>query len=110
MKDPGKSSPPPGYDDQSIIPKERLRLLSGEFEKGLNTLEDFFKAGVSFQVDQQLKLQLNSMHYAAKELGNEYLVLVEELNHAFHAFESNLCLAKLSDVHTHLNSLKIILG
>lgn len=107
------NNPPPGYDDQSIIPKERLNLLANDFEKELKKIEGYLNEGLpgQFQPGKNLKLHLISMNYAAKELGEDSCIeIIESLTHAYHLFESHANLANLNEVLGCIKKLKLSLS
>ncbi|MCH9610474.1 MAG: hypothetical protein S4CHLAM81_01180 [Chlamydiales bacterium] len=106
------NGPPPGYDDESVIPKFRLKTLLGQFEDELNTIQTIFAETVNVEYQasgRDFTAELWSLQNTAAELGSEYPFLIEKLIRDYESFKSAPDRTKLEQLCADVKSLQLLL-
>lgn len=105
------SFPPPGYDDESVIPQNRMRTVLGDFESELDTMQALFfqSIPVATEIPEGLERHFFSLRSSAEELGAEYLFLVEKLISDYESFQDRPNQDQLDLVFHDLKSLQLLL-
>lgn len=106
------SLPPPGYDDESIVPQKRLKFLLGEFEKELTKIEAVFHQYLPTQFHaahspiEECFLQLK---ISAENLGSDYPFLVDQLISDYEHFRDEPSKEKLEKLFNDVKNLQLLL-
>src|SRR5262245_44171439 len=105
------SAPPPGYDDETIVPQKRLSLLLGQVESELNQISQVFRQHLpgQFKTAPKIEIELRSLRASAEELGTEYLFLVEKLIKDYEHFRNTPDQQKLDQIFSDVKSLQLLL-
>lgn len=103
--------PPPGYDDQSVIPKSRLKTQLDRLENELNVIQKIFSQSVpgEFHENTQVSNEFWNLRATAEELGAEYTFLIEKLIHDYENFHQAPDSAKLEQLFSDIKSLQLLL-
>ena len=103
--------PPPGYDDESVMPQQRLKLLLGELETELNKIQHVFRQHLpgQFHMPTQIENEFLYLRASAEELGSEYSFLVEKLIHDYEHFRTTPDQSKLEQIFSDVKNLQLLL-
>jgi hypothetical protein len=103
--------PPLGYDDESVMPKQRLKFLLGKLNTELTTIQQVFQQYLPGQFHMSLKSakEFSSLRMSAAELGSEYSFLVEKLISNYEQFSSAPDQKRLEQVFSDVKSLQLLL-
>lgn len=103
--------PPPGYDDESLIPQQRLKLLLGTFQAELDKIQQVFQQHLpgQFQMPQKIERDFWSLRIAAEELGTEYSFLIEKLISDYNHFKETPDQQSLNRVFSDIKNLQLLL-
>ncbi|MFN0065151.1 MAG: hypothetical protein ACKVOH_02820 [Chlamydiales bacterium] len=106
------SSPPPGYDDESTVPKSRLKNLLGVIEDELTTIQLIFTQAVSgeyYDRGKDLSGEFWGLRFTATELGSEYIFLIEKLIEDYGQFNKIPDEGKLEQLFADVKSIQLLL-
>ncbi|MCP5469998.1 MAG: hypothetical protein H7A36_05785 [Chlamydiales bacterium] len=106
------SNPPPGYDDESVVPNARLRNLLGELEDELTVVQKIFSQSVPGEYRERgtdFSAEFWGLRNTAEELGSEYTFLIEKLIHDYEHFKEAPDSAKLEQLFSDIKSLQLLL-
>ena len=106
------SGPIPGYDDESVIPRSRLKFLLGQFEDELNTISKIFAQSVPTEFhesERDFTAEFWSLKSTADELGSDYTFLIEKLIHDYETFKASPDGGKLEQLFSDVKSLQLLL-
>ena len=103
--------PPPGYDDETIVPQQRLKFLLGELEGELCKIQSVFHQYLpgQFQMPSKVEKEFRSLRASAEELGSEYSFLVEKLINDYENFHNTPDQTTLNQVFSDVKSLQLLL-
>lgn len=104
--------PPPGYDDESVIPRSRLKSLLGQFEEELDTIQKIFSQSIPTEYHENghdFTADFWGLKATASELGSEYLFLIEKLIQDYQNFKSSPDNSKLEQLFSDVKSLQLLL-
>lgn len=103
--------PPPGYDDESVVPQQRLKSLLGQFEHDLDTIQSVFQQHLpgQFNPPTEVEKQFLSLRASAEELGSEYTFLIEKLITDYDHFRDTPDQEKLDQIFSDVKSLQLLL-
>jgi hypothetical protein len=103
--------PPPGYDDDTVVPQQRLKFLLGQLESELNKIQQVFQQHLpgQFQMPAKIEKEFWSLRASAEELGSEYSFLVEKLIRDYEHFRDAPDQAKLDQIFGDFKSLQLLL-
>jgi hypothetical protein len=104
--------PPPGYDDESIVPRHRLKFLLGQFEDELSKIETVFHQHLpgQFQTPKAaIEQEFWKLRASAEELGSDYPFLVERLISDYEHFRDEPSEEKLERIFSDVKSLQLLL-
>lgn len=104
--------PPPGYDDESVVPQNRLKSLLGQFEGDLTKIQAVFQEYFPGQFEIppiSLEDRLEQMRASAEELGSDYPFLVERLISDYKHFNNEPSQEKLERLFSDVKSLQLLL-
>lgn len=103
--------PPPGYDDESVVPHERLKVLIGELEGELNKIQSVFHQHLpgQFHPPMEVPKRFWRLRISAEELGEEYAFLVEKIISDYERFQEKPDQAKLDQLFNDVKSLQLLL-
>lgn len=104
--------PPPGYDDESIVPQKRLKFLIGEIESELDKIQIVFRQHIpgQFEVPKEMQKQFSALLSSAEELGSEYTFLVEKLISDYEHFNRYPDQNTLDLLFSDIKSLQLLLA
>lgn len=104
--------PPPGYDDETVVPKERLKKLVGHIDEELKRIEVIKRQqpSASLRIDSMLDSDLGQLFQSAEEIGMEHSEYVENLINDYDRFKMSPDEEKLLALHGDIKKLKIFLG
>jgi|GEM_PF-4023825 len=101
-----------GYDDESVIPRSRLKFLLGQFEDELSTIQRIFAQSVSTESQESARdftAQFWALRSTAEELGSDYSFLIDRLIHDYESFKTTPNPAKLEQLFLDVKSLQLLL-
>jgi len=103
--------PPQGYDDETVIPQQRLKLLLHKFETELNKVQFVFQQHLpgQFQMPTRFDKELRTLRASVEELGTEYHFLVERLISDYEHFRDQPDQEKLDKLFSDVKSLQLLL-
>lgn len=103
--------PPPGYDDETVVPQQRLKLLLGELEGELNKVQTVFQQHLPGQFQMPVKVEKDfwTLRASAEELGSEYSFLVEKLINDYEHFCDTPDQDRLDQIFSDVKSLQLLL-
>lgn len=103
--------PPPGYDDETVVPQERLKRLLGEFEGELDKIRSVFHQYLpgQFHPPQEVTKRFWRLKVSAEELGTEYAFLVDKIISDYERFQQTPDQAKLDQLFNDVKSLQLLL-
>ncbi len=103
--------PPPGYDDETVVPQQRLKFLLGQFEGELDKIKTVFQQHLpgQFRAPSAIEKQFLSLRSSAEELGSEYPFLVEKLITDYDHFRGTPDQEKLDQLFSDVKSLQLLL-
>jgi hypothetical protein len=103
--------PPPGYDDESVIPRQRLALLLNQLEDELSKVQHVFHQHLPGQFKMPVKSQEDFwlLRAVAEELGSEYSFLVEKLIADYSQFRNAPDQERLDQLFNDVKSLQLLL-
>jgi hypothetical protein len=105
------SMPPPGYDDETVVPQHRLKFLLGELENELNKVQRVFQQHLpgQFRMPEKIEKEFWSLRESAEELGSEYSFLVEKLINDYEHFRTKPNQERLDQIFNDVKSLQLLL-
>ncbi len=105
------SLPPSGYDDESVIPVQRLKRLLGELEEELDKVQSVFHQHVpgEFHMTIIMETRYISLRASAQELGSEFRFLIEKLIGDYEHFRDQPDQEKLDQIFKDVKSLQLLL-
>lgn len=106
------SSPPPGYDDETTIPRLRLKSLLGDFGRELETIEKIFAQSVTMEYKEEghdFSAEFSKIQETADELGTDYPFLIERLVNDYEHFKQAPDREKLEKLFSDVKSLQLLL-
>ena len=105
------SFPPPGYDDEIVVPQKRLQALLGQFEGELNKIQSVFQQHVpgKFLVPKETENAFWSLRASAEALGPEYHFLIEKLIQDYEHFRDAPDQENLDRIYSDLKNLQLLL-
>lgn len=103
--------PTPGYDDETVVPQQRLRFLLGQIEGELNKIQNVFQQYLPGQFNMPVNVEKEfwSLRSSAEELGSEYSFLVEKLISDYDHFRETPDQQKLDQIFSDVKSLQLLL-
>jgi hypothetical protein len=103
--------PPPGYDDETIVPQERLKFLLGELEGELGKIQTVFHQYLpgEFHPPQEVTKGFWRLRISAEELGSEYTFLVEKIISDYEHFQEAPDQDTLDQLFSDVKSLQLLL-
>jgi hypothetical protein len=103
--------PPHGYDDDTVVPQQRLKVLLGNFEAELGKIQSVFQQHLpgQFRMPAKIEKEFWSLRAAAEELGSEYSFLVEKLINDYEHFRDKPDQEKLDQIFSDVKSLQLLL-
>ncbi len=102
--------PPPGYDDESIVPQHRLKSLLGQFEAELSKIQTVFRQNLPGEFHPAEHDQdFWQLRTAAEELGSDYPFLVERLIADYKHFQDEPSGEKLENLFNDVRNLQLLL-
>lgn len=107
------TGPSEGYDDESVIPRSRLRGQLVELENELETIQRLFDQTHSMENSRgshDFSGELSGLKATAAELGQEYLFLVDKLLDDYQSFKMAPDLDKLEQLFSDVKNLQLLLN
>ncbi|NGX62130.1 MAG: hypothetical protein K940chlam9_01624 [Chlamydiae bacterium] len=103
--------PPPGYDDETVVPQKQLKLFLDHFVDRLEVVQSLFQEQVPKEIvpSHELERELSELHASAESLGEEYLFLVERLIRDYTHFKQEPDQEKLDRLFGDVKSLELLL-
>lgn len=103
--------PPPGYDDETVVPQERLKFLLTELEGELGKIQSVFHQHFpgQFQVPADIAGRFWRLKASAEELGSEYTFLVDKIVTDYEHFQRSPDQSKLDQLFSDVKSLQLLL-
>ena len=104
--------PPPGYDDESIVPQHQMKRMLGQLEDELSKIETVFQQHLpgEFHPPQDLlEQEFGKLRASAEELGSDYPFLVERLIADYEHFRDEPSEDKLERLFSDVKSLQLLL-
>jgi len=104
--------PPPGYDDESVVPQHRLQFLLGQFEDELSKIQTVFEQHLPGQFHTPktpIEHEFAQLRASAEELGSDYPFLVERLIADYEHFRDEPSEDKLERLFSDVKSLQLLL-
>lgn len=104
--------PPLGYDDESVVPQQRLKFLLGQLESELDKVRLVFQQHLpgQFRMPARMEKDFWSLRASAEELGSEYSFLVEKLISDYEHFRDTPEPQKLEVIFNDVKSLQLLLA
>lgn len=104
--------PPPGYDDETVVPHKRLYLLLGKFEEELLKLQKelTLHMPIVMRFSNEMQKIFADLRAAAEELGQESLFSVEKLISDYEQFTEGSEIGALQVILNDIKSLQLLLG
>ena len=104
--------PPPGYDDETVVPQQRLKVLLNQLESEFDKIQHVFQQHLpgQFKMREGLDKQFWSLRASAEELGSEYTFLVEKLISDYEHFRDVPDQEKLNKLFGDVKSLQLLLA
>lgn len=106
------NGPPPGYDDESVVPQYRLKFLLGQFEDELSKIESVFRQNVPGQFESpthSIEPAFEQLRASAEELGSDYRFLIERLVADYERFREEPSQEQLEKLFGDVKSLQLLL-
>ncbi len=105
------NEPPIGYDDESIVPKTRLRYLLDEFEDELNKVQKVYHQYIpsSFEFPSDVDQHFWQLRQTAQELGEQYHHLIDKLVFDYQSFKKKPDQINLNQLFADIKSLQLLL-
>ncbi len=106
------SGPTPGYDDESIVPKSRLKGLLDRFGEELDDIQKIFAQAVPGEYQESgtdFSSEFWGLRSTAAELGSEYTFLIEKLIQDYDKFKEAPNPDKLEQLFSDVKSLQLLL-
>ena len=102
--------PPPGYDDETVVPQQRLKLLLGQLESELGKIRLVFQQHLpgQFLMPPKIERELWTLRASAEELGSEYSFLVDKLVRDYEHFCDTPDQEKLDQIFSDVKSLQLL--
>ncbi|MCC5831876.1 MAG: hypothetical protein JJU12_02400 [Chlamydiales bacterium] len=104
--------PPPGYDDESVVPRHRLKFLLSQFQNELSKIETVFHQYLPDRFHTphtSIEQELGMLRASAEELGSDYPFLVERLISDYEHFRDEPTEEKLEQLFSDVKSLQLLL-
>lgn len=104
--------PPPGYDDESVVPQNRLKFLLGQFEDELSKIESVFRQHVPGQFEaptHSMEHAFEQLRASAEELGSDYRFLIDRLITDYENFRDEPSQEQLEKLFGDVKSLQLLL-
>lgn len=103
--------PPPGYDDDTVVPQRRLSSLLGQFEDELNKIQNVFQQHLpgQFSTATTMESEFWALRESAEELGSDYSFLVDKLIIDYENFQNTPEQEKLDQLFSDVKSLQLLL-
>jgi hypothetical protein len=103
--------PPPGYDDETVVPQKRLKNLLGQIESELNKIQSVYQQHLPGQFQAPIKLEREfwTLRASAEELGRDYSFLVEKLIGDYENFRDKPDQIKLDQLFSDIKNLQLLL-
>ncbi len=101
-----------GYDDESVIPRSRLKFLLGQFEDELNTIQRIFTHSLPKdpnETGRDFSAEFWGLRSTAEELGSDYSFLIDRLIDDYESFKTTPNSAKLEQLFLDVKSLQLLL-
>jgi hypothetical protein len=105
------SFPPRGYDDETVVPQQRLKVMLNRLESELDKVQMVFHQHLpgQFHMPDRLDKEFWSLRASAEELGTEYTFLVEKLISDYERFRETPDQDKLDKIFNDVKSLQLLL-
>jgi len=106
------SFPPPGYDDESVVPQHQLKFLLGQLEDEFLTIQTVFQQHLPGQFQApatQIQQEFGLLRVSAEELGADYPFLVDRLIADYEHFCDEPSQEKLETLFSDVKSLQLLL-
>ncbi len=98
--------PPPGYDDENVVPQHQLSSLLDQIESELLKIRSVFEVQ-EFAVP--VELEFGQLRASADELGEDYPFLIEHLITDYKHFRDEPNQDKLEQLFSDVKSLQLLL-
>ena len=104
--------PPHGYDDETVVPQQRLKFLLSQLESELDTVQRVFQQHLpgQFKMPARLEKEFWTLRASAEELGGEYTFLVEKLISDYAHFRDTPDQEKLDKIFGDVKGLQLLLA
>ena len=105
--------PPPGYDDESVVPQQRMRFLLGQFEDELDKINAVFQQHIpgEFHASRMpLEEEFPRLRASAEELGSDYPFLIDRLLADYQHFRDEPSQENLEKLFSEVKSLQLLLA
>lgn len=106
------SNPPPGYDDEHVVPQKQLQQLLGQFEYDLQKVEQVFHQNVLLTAPippTELEREFVQLRDSAESLGADYPFLIERLIADYENFRDEPSEQKLHHLFGDVRTLQLML-
>src|SRR3990167_10785084 len=99
---------PPGHDDESIIPRSRLKAILSDMESKLEKIQTIFSQtlpGQYTESSEEFATSFWALRHTATEVGSTCTFLIEKLIHDYEQFKEAPDQAKLEQLFSDIQSL-----